>query len=87
MTVSPELKALLQQVSLGRSLDTLPERLALARTSSMGDAEYLELVLADEVSRRKATSADRRSGGAGLVLTITLDRWDDTAKAALRGGG
>ena len=30
VTVSPELKALLRQVKLGRSLDTLPERLALA---------------------------------------------------------
>ncbi|MCA1691563.1 MAG: ATP-binding protein, partial [Actinobacteria bacterium] len=29
-TVSPELKALLRRVKLGRTLDTLPERLALA---------------------------------------------------------
>ncbi len=43
VTVSPELKALLRQVKLGRSLDTLPERLALAKTSSMTHAEFLEL--------------------------------------------
>ena len=61
VTVSPELKALLRHVKLGQSLDTLPERLALAKTSSMAHAEFLELVLADEVSRREATSADRRS--------------------------
>lgn len=61
VTVSAELKALLRQVKLGRSLDTLPERLLLARTGHMGHAEFLELVLADEVSRREATSADRRS--------------------------
>jgi DNA replication protein DnaC len=80
VTVSPELKALLRQVKLGQSLDTLPERLALARTSSMGHAEFLELVLADEVSRREATSADRRSRSAGLDPDMTLDRWDDSAK-------
>lgn len=80
VTVSLKLKALLRQVKLGRLLDTLPERLALARTSSMGHAEFLELVLADEVSRREATSADRRTRGAGLDPTMTLDRWDNTAK-------
>jgi DNA replication protein DnaC len=82
VTVSPELKALLRQVKLGRSLDTLPERLALARTGQMGHAEFLELVLADEVSRRESTSADRRSRTAGLDPTMTLDRWDDTAKVS-----
>lgn len=78
--VSPELKALLRRVKLGRCLDTLPERLALARTGQLGHAEFLELVLADEVSRRESTSADRRSRAAGLDPTMTLDRWDDTAK-------
>jgi DNA replication protein DnaC len=59
---------------------TLPERLALARSSSMGHAEFLELVLADEVSRRESMSAERRSRAAGLDPAMTLDRWDDTAK-------
>ena len=79
-TVTPELKALLRRVKLGRCLDTLPERLALATTGAMGHAEFLELVLADEVTRRENTSADRRAKGAGLDPTMTLDRWDDTAK-------
>ena len=46
----------------------------------MGHAEFLELVLADEVTRRETTSADRRARAAGLDPTMTLDRWDDTAK-------
>jgi DNA replication protein DnaC len=79
-TVTPELKALLRRVKLGRCLDTLPERLALASTGGMGHAEFLELVLADEVTRRENTSADRRSKTAGLDPTMTLDRWDDTTK-------
>jgi hypothetical protein len=35
-TLTPELKALLRRVKLGRCLDTLPERLALAHTAGMG---------------------------------------------------
>ncbi|MCP4088119.1 MAG: ATP-binding protein [Actinomycetia bacterium] len=77
-TVTPELKALLRRVKLGRCLDTLPERLALAQTGQMGHAEFLELVLADEVTRRETSSADRRARTAGLDPTMTLDRWDDT---------
>jgi len=79
-TVTPELKALLRRVKLGRCLDTLPERLALAHTGQMSHAEFLELVLADEVTRRETTSAARRAKSAGLDPTMTLDRWDDTAK-------
>ncbi len=78
--VTPELKALLRRVKLGRCLDTLPERLALAQTGGMGHAEFLELVLADEVTRRETTSADRRAHAAGLDASIRLERWDDTAK-------
>lgn len=78
--VTPELKALLRRVKLGRCLDTLPERLALAHTGGMGHAEFLELVLADEVTRRETTSAERRSHAAGLDASMRLERWDDTAK-------
>lgn len=77
--VTPELKALLRRVKLGQCLDTLPERLALAQTSQLGHAEFLELVLADEVTRRENTSAARRAKTAGLDPAMTLDRWDDTA--------
>ena len=79
-TVTAELKALLRRVKLGQCLDTLPERLALAATGGLGHAEFLELVLADEVTRRETTSADRRAHTAGLDPQMTLDRWDDTAK-------
>ena len=79
-TVTPELKALLRRVKLGRGLDTLPERLALARTGGMGHAEFLELVLADEVTRRETTSADLRARAAGLDPSMRFELWDDTAK-------
>ena len=78
-SISPELKALLRQVKLGRCLDTLPERLALARTGGIGHAEFLELVLADEVTRRETSSALLRARAAGLEPTMCLENWDDTA--------
>jgi DNA replication protein DnaC len=81
-TVTPELKALLRRVKLGRCLDTLPERLALAQTGGMGHAEFLELVLADEVTRRETTSADLRARAAGLDPSMRLELWDDTAKVS-----
>src|SRR5665811_127843 len=79
-TVTPELAALLRRVKLGRCLDTLPERLALAHTGQMGNAEFLELVLADEVSRRETSSASLRARTAGPDPAMTLNRWDDTAQ-------
>jgi DNA replication protein DnaC len=82
LDISPELKQLLRHVKLGRCLTTLPERLALAHTSAMSHAEFLELVLSDEVDRRERSSADLRARAAGLDPFMTLDRWDDTAKVA-----
>jgi DNA replication protein DnaC len=81
-TISPELRALLRRVKLGRTLDTLPERLALARTRSMAHADFLELVLADEVTRRDTHSADLRARIAGLDPTMRLENWDDTAEVS-----
>lgn len=78
--VSPELKALLRRVKLGKTLDTLPERLALAKSRSLGHAEFLELVLADEVTRRDTTSATLRARTAGLDVSMCLERWDDSAE-------
>jgi len=82
VTITPELKALLRRVKLGRCLDTLPERLTLAQTGGMGHAEFLELVLADEVTRRETTSADIRARAAGLDPSMRLELWDDTAKVS-----
>jgi DNA replication protein DnaC len=78
-TVTPEMRALLRRLKLGRTLDTLPERLALAKTRSLSHAEFLELVLADEVTRRDTTSAALRARTAGLDPAMCLENWDDTA--------
>jgi hypothetical protein len=51
-TIDAELTTLLRRLKLGRLLDTLPQRLALARTEHLPHADFLQLVLADEVDRR-----------------------------------
>jgi len=78
-TVTPELRTLLRRLRLGRTLDTLPERLALAKSRSLAHAEFLELVLADEVTRRDTTSAALRARTAGLDAAMRLESWDSTA--------
>jgi DNA replication protein DnaC len=81
-TISAELKVVLRQVKLGRCLDTLPERLALAKARAMGHAEFLELVLSDEVTRRETSSAALRARGAGLDPVMALENWDETTKVS-----
>ncbi|MEX2660083.1 MAG: IS21-like element helper ATPase IstB [Acidimicrobiales bacterium] len=76
--VTPELRRLLRRVKLGKLLDTLPERLALAKANSLSHSDFLELLLADEVTRRDTTSAALRARAAGLDPTMTIDRWDPT---------
>ncbi|HWT50382.1 MAG TPA: ATP-binding protein, partial [Mycobacterium sp.] len=47
----------MRQLKLGRMLDTLPERLILARQQHLSHAAFFELVLADEATRRDTSSA------------------------------
>jgi DNA replication protein DnaC len=77
--VSADLRQVLRSLKLGRMLDTLPERLTLARQQQMPHADFLELVLADEVTRRDTNSAALRARAAGLDPAMRLDTWDTTA--------
>jgi len=79
-SVSPELKSLMRSLKLGRLLDTLPERLALARSHELTHMEFLEQLFSDEVQCRDGDSAGRRARAARLDPTMTLEAWDDTAK-------
>jgi len=80
--VSPDLRATLRALKLGQMLHTLPERLTLARQQKMAHADFLELILADEVTRREAKSASLRARAAGLDAGMRLDAWDETAAIA-----
>ncbi len=77
--VSPDLRTVLRALKLGQMLDTLPDRLVLARQQKMTHADFLELVLADEAARREAKSAGLRARAAGLDPGMRLDTWDPTA--------
>jgi DNA replication protein DnaC len=77
--LSPELRTILRTLKLGKLLDTLPERITLARQQHLPHAEFLELVLADEIARRETTSAALRARSAGLDPGMRLESWDTTA--------
>jgi DNA replication protein DnaC len=79
-SISPDLKRILRRLKLSPMLDTLPERIALARQRHMPHQDFLELVLSDEVSRRDAKSAVMRARKANLDPAMVLEAWDDTAK-------
>jgi DNA replication protein DnaC len=74
--VSAELKSLLRKVKLGRLLDTLPERAALARTEQLPHADFLSLLLSDEVERRDRSSAELRARAAKLDPSMRLETFN-----------
>jgi DNA replication protein DnaC len=80
--IQPELKAVLRRLKLGRLLDTLSERLALARQQKMPHQDFLLLTLSDEVSRRDSLASTLRAQRAHLDPDQQLERWDSTAKVS-----
>ncbi|MGW3473669.1 IS21-like element helper ATPase IstB [Saccharopolyspora spinosa] len=78
---SAELKALLRRLKLGRLLDTLPERLALARQNHLPHHDFLELLLADEVNRRDRQAIAQRARKAHLDPEMILEAWDENTPA------
>ncbi len=78
--ISPDLRAVLRRLKLGRMLDTLPERFALARQQQLAHQDFLLVVLGDEASRRDALSVTTRVQRAHLDPTMQLEAWDPTAK-------
>ena len=77
--VSPDLKRHLRTLKLGQLLATLPDRLTLARQNKLPHADFLELPLSNEVTRRENGSAARRARTAGLDPDMRTDTWDPTA--------
>ena len=75
--IGADLSQVLRALKLSGLKDTLPERLALARTRKMGHAAFLELLLSDEVTRRDSRSAMLRARTAGLDPTMVLDTWTE----------
>jgi DNA replication protein DnaC len=78
--ITPDLTAVLRRLKLGRMLDTLPERLTLARQQKMPPQDFLLLALGDEVSRRESQAAILRAHRAKLDPAMQIEAWDDTAR-------
>ena len=78
--ISPDLRTVLRRLKLSRMLDTLPDRLALARTQQMPHQDLLLLALSDEATRRDNLAATYRAQRADLDPAMQLEAWDDTAK-------
>lgn len=81
--ISPDLKTVLRRLKLSRVLDTLPERLTLARQQKMPPHDLLLLILSDEVARRDSLGVTLRVQKARLDPTMVLEAWDPTAKVTL----
>jgi DNA replication protein DnaC len=80
--LDPELCAALKKLKLGPVIDTLPERLTLAKKTKMSFEEILLLVLRDEIDRRESTASERRARNAGLERDMVLERWDESTKVS-----
>ena len=78
-----ELRPLLKRLKLGPMLDTLPERIALARRDGLDYADFLQIVLADEVSRRDHGRLELRLRQAGFEQLCRLEDFDWSAQVRL----
>ena len=83
MTTTNDLTPLLKRLKLGTLLPTLPERLALARRDQLDYAAFLEVLLADEVSRRDQGRLERQVLLAGFEEVCRLEDFDWTAGITL----
>lgn len=77
--ISQDVKTVLRRLKLGRMLDTLPERITLARQQQMTHQDFLLLTLSDEASRRDGQATTIRAQRARLDPAMCLERWDDSA--------
>ena len=77
--ISKDLHTVLRRLKLGRMLDTLPERLTLARQQKMPHQDFLMLVLGDEASRRDSQAVRLRAARAQLDPALQLETWDPSA--------
>ncbi|HLE20223.1 MAG TPA: ATP-binding protein [Vicinamibacteria bacterium] len=78
--IEPDLRTVLRRLKLSRMLDTLPERLVLARQQKTPHQDFLLLVLSDECQRREGLSTTLRAQKARLEPNSRLENWDPTAQ-------
>ena len=83
MTTTTELTPLLKRLKLGAVLNTLPERVALARREQLDYASFLQIILTDEINRRDHRRLELRLQRAGFEQTCRLEDFDWSASVTL----
>ncbi len=83
MTTTNELTPLLKRLKLGAMLDTLPERIALARREQLDYGAFLQVILSDEVNRRDHRRLELRFQRAGFDQVCRLEDFDWSASITL----
>ena len=83
MTTTTELTPLLKRLKLGAVLNTLPERVALARREQLDYASFLQIILTDEINRRDHRRLELRLQRAGFEQTYRLEDFDWSASITL----
>lgn len=73
--IAPELKTVLKRLKLSRMLDTLPERVVLARQQQMPHQDFLLLALGDEASRRDGQATTRRAQRAARPPSVVSPKF------------
>lgn len=76
MSATAALTSQLKTLKLGRMLDTLDIRLLQARQDQLGYLEFLQLLLQDEIERRKNQSLRLRLQRASFEEPKTLEDFD-----------
>lgn len=76
MAITNELKQTLKRLRLSGLLATLPDRVAYAKGTKLSYAEFLELILNDEIQRREDTNVSTRLRNASVDLDQTFERFD-----------
>lgn len=74
-TVDQDLVRTLKALKLGCLAETLPERLRQARQDSLDPGHWLQLVLDDEVQRRRSITTSLRATKAGLLPGMHMEAW------------
>jgi DNA replication protein DnaC len=74
---------MLKRLKLGAVLNTLPERLALARREQLDYAAFLQIILSDEVNRRDHRRLEMHLQKAGFDEICRLEDFDWTASVTL----
>lgn len=80
MLIQPELQTTLRRLRLSGILATLPHRLMFARNDKIDYADFLQLILSDEIERREHKRVEVRLNDAGFDEECTLERFDWSAQ-------